>query len=230
MAPLISCIVPVFNGESHLRETLDSILAQTHRPIEVIVVVDGSSDASAEIALGYGPPVRLVRQDERGPAGTRNRGIEEARGDYLAFLDQDDLWHPEKLSRQRQRFRLRPELSVCWSHVTLFWSGEIAEEGRRRAGHPRGGTVPGYATTTMLARREVFEAIGPLDETLWFSDATEWVIRAREANVVMEMVDEALTFHRIHGANLTRRQDARSRDEFLQIAERALARRRAPGS
>lgn len=231
MPPLISCVVPVFNGEAYLGGALDSILGQSYRPIEVIVIDDGSGDASPEIAQGRGPLVRVLAQQNRGPAASRNRGVSEARGDHLAFLDQDDLWHPEKLSRQYERFRLRPELSVCWTHVRLFWTDEVAEEGRRYADHPRGGTVPGYATTTMLARREVFEAVGPLDETLWFSDSTDWVLRAREAGLAMEMLDEALTFHRMHPANLTRRQGSRSREEFLQIAEGALARRagRPPG-
>jgi glycosyltransferase involved in cell wall biosynthesis len=226
MAGLISCIVPVFNGAAFLEETLASVLAQDHDPIEVIVVDDGSVDGSPDLAARRSS-VRVVRQATRGPSAARNRGIKEARGDFLAFLDQDDLWHPEKLSRQMARLRSRPEVLVCWSHAQLFWVDAVADEGRRYAGHRRGGVVPGYATTTMLARREAFARVGQLDESFWFADAPEWALRARHAGVVMEMMDEVLTYHRVHGANLTRRRSPDSRAEFLRLTKLALDLRRS---
>ena len=233
MQPLISCVVPVFDGEKHLGQTIDSILAQDYRPLEVIVVDDGSSDGSREVAAQFAPSVRLIESSRIGPAATRNRGLSEARGDFIAFLDQDDLWHREKLSHQAARFRSNPALSVCWSHVQLFWSEELAYEARHFADHPRAGPVPGYATTTMLARREVFETVGLIDERLWHADATDWVLRARHGGVVMEMMDEVLVYHRMHDRNLTRRRNAASREEFLDIVKATLDRRRdwalAPG-
>ena len=95
---LISCIVPVFNGERYLAEALDSILAQTWRPLEVIVVDDGSTDGTAHIAAGYGAEVSYIHQANAGPAAARNRGLDAARGEFIAFLDADDLWHKDKLS------------------------------------------------------------------------------------------------------------------------------------
>lgn len=99
-AASVSAVVPCYNGARFLRETLESALAQTHPPLEVIVVDDGSTDDSAAIAASLGPPVRVIRQANQGESVARNRGIDEACGDWLAFLDADDLWHPRKLAAQ----------------------------------------------------------------------------------------------------------------------------------
>ena len=226
MKPIVSCIVPVYNGGRFLGETIESILAQNYRPLEVIVVDDGSQDNSVEVAESFHPDLRVVRQTQAGPSATRNRGIREARGDYLAFLDQDDLWHREKISTQLARFQSRPELSVIWTHVQMFWSDDLAEERARYADHPRAGPVPGYATISMLARKEVFEQVELFNEKLWFSDSVEWTIRARQHGIVMEMMDDVLVYHRMHEQNSTRRHIEASREEFLAIAKANLDRRR----
>jgi len=95
--PSISVITPCYNGAKYLRETIESVLAQTYPPLEMIIVDDGSTDDSAAIAESFGPPVRVIRQTNQGESAARNRGIAEARGDYLHFLDADDLLHPEAL-------------------------------------------------------------------------------------------------------------------------------------
>src|SRR5690242_4967891 len=96
--PTVTCIVPVFNGERYLGEALDSIFAQGHQPLEVLVVDDGSTDGSAAVAKSYGDRVRYFFQPNAGPAAARNLGLEAARGEFIAFLDADDLWHRDKLA------------------------------------------------------------------------------------------------------------------------------------
>lgn len=96
----VSVIVPCYNGARYLRETLASALGQTRAPLEVLVVDDGSTDDSAGVAEAFGLPVRVIRQANGGESTARNRGIDEARGDWLAFLDADDVWEPHKLERQ----------------------------------------------------------------------------------------------------------------------------------
>jgi glycosyltransferase involved in cell wall biosynthesis len=113
----VSCIVPVFNGERFVAEALESILAQTYRPIDVIVADDGSTDGTAAILSGYGGRIRVVTQPTAGPAATRNLGLEAARGEFVAFLDADDVWHPEKLAKQVRRFAARPGLQACVTHA-----------------------------------------------------------------------------------------------------------------
>jgi glycosyltransferase involved in cell wall biosynthesis len=100
---LISCIVPVYNGERYLGETLDSIFAQTYQPLEIIVVDDGSTDGTATVAASYGQRVRYLCQTNQGKAAARNRGFGAAQSEFIAFIDADDLWHPEKLTRQITR-------------------------------------------------------------------------------------------------------------------------------
>lgn len=105
--PTVSVIIPVYNGERFLAEAIRSALDQTLSPAEIIVIDDGSTDASAEVARGFGPPVRVLAQANLGPAAARNLGVAHAAGDLLAFLDADDLWMPEKLAYQVQ-FLCRP--------------------------------------------------------------------------------------------------------------------------
>ncbi|MEM9365517.1 MAG: glycosyltransferase family 2 protein [Planctomycetota bacterium] len=98
--PTVSVVIPCYNGSPFLPATLDSVLAQTHSPMEVIVVDDGSTDDSAAIAASYGNPVRVIRQKNQGESVARNLGMDQARGDWVAFLDADDLWNPRKLQAQ----------------------------------------------------------------------------------------------------------------------------------
>ncbi|MGO8688254.1 MAG: glycosyltransferase [Thermoguttaceae bacterium] len=100
MKPRVTVVIPCFNAARFLRATLESALNQSHAPIEVLVIDDGSTDQSAAIAASYGPPVRVISQTNQGESIARNRGIEEARGSWIAFLDADDIWLPEKLERQ----------------------------------------------------------------------------------------------------------------------------------
>src|SRR5262249_46647903 len=111
MSELVTCIVPVHNGERFLEQALGSIQRQTHSPVEIIVVDDGSSDQSPAIA-GAWAGAQYVRQEQAGPAAARNAGIRRATGAFISFLDADDLWHPEKLARQLARFAARPDLEV----------------------------------------------------------------------------------------------------------------------
>lgn len=99
-APSISVVIPCYNASAWLRETLESALAQTLPPLEIIVVDDGSTDGSGEIAASFGEPVRVIRQENQGESVARNRGLDEARGEWTALLDADDLWEPDKLARQ----------------------------------------------------------------------------------------------------------------------------------
>jgi glycosyltransferase involved in cell wall biosynthesis len=226
-APLISCVVPAFNSDRYLDEAIGSILAQTYRPLQVIVADDGSTDATESITRRYGAPVELVRQATAGPAATRNLGVSVARGEFVAFLDADDLWHSEKLTRQMARFTARPELDLCITKVQIVWAEALADEARHYSDMPRTAAIPGYSTPALLARRHLFDVVGNFNTKLWFADATEWFMRAEEAGAILELLPEVLTYHRMHLTNLTRRRSDASRQEFLDIVYAALQRRRA---
>jgi glycosyltransferase involved in cell wall biosynthesis len=226
-APLISCIVPVFNGERYLREALDSIFAQTYRCFEVIVVDDGSTDGTASILGSLGERIRSLRQCNQGPAAARNLGVRAAGGELVAFLDADDLWHAQKLARQVARFRARPELQYCVSHAQNFWVPELQAEATKYREHRISQSVPGYVTQTLMARRAVFDIVGLFKATLAHADGTEWFLRAAEFGIAMELLPDVLTYRRLHPQNRSRLLAGRSREEFLEIVKASLDRRRA---
>ena len=122
--PSISVVIPCFNAAAFLTETLQSALSQTLAPQEVIVVDDGSTDESARIAESFGPPVRVIRQTNHGESVARNRGIEQARGTWIALLDADDRWEPNKLERQVAALSQAPPETVCCYTITYRFRGE----------------------------------------------------------------------------------------------------------
>lgn len=226
-APLVTCVVPAFNAERYLEGALACLRAQTHRPIEIVVADDGSSDRTVELARAEGFPVSVVIQPTAGPAATRNLGIRHASGAFVAFLDPDDRWLPEKLERQLARFAARPELDCSVTNVRIAWDDPDDPLARQLAGHRRAGVVPGYATPTLLARRSVFDRVGFLDESRWFSDATEWFLRVLDAGLVVELLPEPLVERHVHASNLTRRRATESADEFLDLVRARIAARRS---
>ena len=223
---LITCIVPVCNGERYLGKALDSILAQTYRPVEVIVVDDGSTDGTAAVAARFGQQLRYFKQSNQGPAEARNAGIRMAVGEFIAFLDADDLWHPEKLDRQIARFHARPELDYCVAHAQNFWSAEMDAEAEKFQQHRISRPLPGYVTGTLLARRAIFDAVGLFNPGLAHGDSTDWFLRAAEHGAVMEVLSDVLLFRRLHPANRSRVFAGRSRDEFLRLLKLSLDRKR----
>jgi glycosyltransferase involved in cell wall biosynthesis len=223
---LVSCVVPVYNGQRYLAETLDSIFAQTHRPIEVIVVDDGSTDGSKDVVATFPQPIRYHYQPNAGPAAAINAGVRLARGEFMAFLGADDLWHPEKLSRQLARFDVRPELDFCVAHLENFWIEELREEAERYKEHRLARPIPGYTCATLLARRSLFEAIGLFRPELQHGQDLDWFLRAAEHGATMELLRDVLLHRRLHHDNRSRRLVESSRRTFLRIVKASLDRRR----
>jgi glycosyltransferase involved in cell wall biosynthesis len=214
---LISCIVPVYNGERYLRETLDSIFAQSHRPLEVIVVDDGSIDGTAATVVDYGERVHYLWQTNAGEAAARNRGLTVAHGELIAFLDADDLWHPEKLARQVWRLRERPEIDLSFTGFHNFWIPELAEEERRHEGSPLSQPQYGWSTSTLLAPRAIFTRFGNFGAdrpTAAGSESMIWFLRAAEQGAVIDVLPDVLMRRRLHAANVSRRNPV---ETFLPI-------------
>jgi glycosyltransferase involved in cell wall biosynthesis len=193
--------------------------------MEVIVVDDGSDDDTAAVAAGFGPPVRVVTQARGGPASARNRGLEEARGGFVAFIDQDDLWRSDKLALQLAAFDADPSLDVSVTQIQRFRTSRTGKD-LVTVGDP----VPGYLTVTMLARRAAFARIGPLDSSLTYSDSAEWFVRAREKALKVRLLPEVLAYHRNHGANLSELSVDRAHSEFLRLAKMQMEKARRRGT
>jgi glycosyltransferase involved in cell wall biosynthesis len=200
--PLVSVIVPVYNGAAYLGEALASVRAQNYSPIELIVVDDGSYDASPEIAASYRPAQR-VRQDHQGAAAARNRGLTLSTGLFLAFLDQDDWWEPNKLRQQVDYLLAHPEVDYTTTRQRFFLS-------------PGAGTPlwlkpeqleddqPGSTPSTLLARRGAFERWGQFDPQQPLTSDADWFQRTQQAGARWYELPEALTHRRIHTDNHAR--------------------------
>jgi len=228
--PLISCIIPVFNGERYLSEAIESIFKQTYRPLEIIIVDDGSTDRTPTVAERYRERVRYLKQANAGTATARNSGINAAQGEYIAFLDSDDLWPSEKLERQLARFEARPELDYCLAYVQNFWVPELIEEEKRFRDHRISKPLPGYSTATLLARRALFDTVGRFNPAIRHADDTEWFLRASESGAAMELLSDVLLYRRLHQNNFSRLRSSNSRDQYLQLLKATLDRRRSLNS
>jgi glycosyltransferase involved in cell wall biosynthesis len=221
---LVSVVVPAYNCERYLPEALESILVQTYRPIEIIVVDDGSTDGSRDSAERFVPPVRYWRQPHRGAAAARNRGVDLATGDFLAFLDADDLWAEDKLTLQITAFHTHPELDMVFGHVQQFISPELEGAGKVAARYSS-EKLPGYAPSAALIRRDAFLKVGPLERRWGVGEFMDWYLRAIDQGLKGLMLPDVLVRRRLHTQNLGLRERG-SRGDYLRILKASLDRRR----
>jgi glycosyltransferase involved in cell wall biosynthesis len=196
--PLVSVVIPVYNGERYLSQALDSVLAQEYARVEIIVVDDGSTDGSADIARGY-QTVRYLYQANAGPAAARNTGIGAASGEFIAFLDHDDVWEPWKLRTEIECFRDHPELGYTIARGRFVYESDMESPNWAITQRGDGNPVPLHAA--LVARRSLFDQIGLLDPTFRVAEDTEWLMRANDAHIPMMVLDGALLRRRIHETN-----------------------------
>jgi glycosyltransferase involved in cell wall biosynthesis len=219
--PKVSVVMPAYNAAAYIEEAIQSVLRQTFRDFEIVVIDDGSTDGTAEVVAATGAPVRLLRQANGGAASARNRGIEAARGEFVAFLDADDLWHPRMLRAQLEAFARQPEAGLvftnCW-----YTDGRrilpLTRTAQRRAAEGwvfRALLAENFVmTTTVMVRRECLERVGMFDESLPVSEDYDlWMRIARHYRFAF--VSEALGRYRLHAGGT-----------FLNLEKRYAARRR----
>jgi glycosyltransferase involved in cell wall biosynthesis len=219
-AGLVSVILPIFNSERFLAEAIESLYAQSYRNLEVIVVDDGSADGGAKVAQGY--PVRYYAQPHRGQGAARNFGIQQARGEFLSFLDADDLWMPEKTAGQMAMLAARPELEAVFGWVEQFSSAEAASPKTRFAGTILKGIHPG----ALLIRSASFARIGLFAADWQIGEFMDWYARAMEAGLAAAVLPEVVVRRRIHDNNMMR-GEAVDKTEYARILKAALDRRRS---
>jgi glycosyltransferase involved in cell wall biosynthesis len=225
MGDLISIIIPAHNAEKYLAEAIQSVLAQTYTPVEIIVVDDGSEDDTSVIAHSFGDPVHCYKQAQSGVAGARNSGMEHARGELIAFLDADDFWPPEKLTIQYEALHARPFLEAVFGHAQNFHEIGDPPQARKML-----AILPGYACGTMLIHKVALQRVGGFDSGWRVGDALEFFIRAREKNLRYIMLPDILLYRRIHDNNQGIRQKKEQRRAYTQLLKAALDRKRGKGS
>lgn len=200
MKPLVSVIIPVYNAEKYLSEAIKSVLAQAYSPIEIIVVDDGSTDNSAIVAQQFGDRIQYLYQENSGAAMTRNRGVEQSHGDYLSFLDADDLWSKNKIKLQLAAFEKHPNLDIVFGHVQQFFSPDLDRETQQKL-HCPDTAIPGNTPSSMLVKSTAFQRVG-LFSTQWrIGEPLDWYLRATELQLHMEMLPEVVLWRRIHKTN-----------------------------
>jgi glycosyltransferase involved in cell wall biosynthesis len=218
--PTVSVVIPAFNSARYLREAIRSVLDQTHRVLELIVVDDGSTDTSVVTASRFGAPVRVVRRAHAGIGASRNVGIAEAQGEFVALLDADDVWEPSKLARQLELFEAYPDLDIVFGGVEQFVSPELEDVKL----HERQGPSPtGRMPSALLMRATVAERVGPFREDVHMGEFLDWYDRALAAGCRADHVDAVLVRRRIHETN-TGRGD---RLQWTGVVKDMLDRRRA---
>lgn len=226
----ISIIIPVYNGEKYVKQAIESALAQDYANKEVIVVNDGSNDSTQAVLDAFLPRIRAIYQTNQGLGSARNRGVREATGDYLAFLDHDDLWEETKLSIQMKE--MDEEDPLIFGHVQQFICPSLSAEEKSRLSVSE-EIAPGYFAGSLLISKKRFLQIGPFFEKKTVGEFVDWYARALEAKVPIVMIPQMILRRRVHNENMGRNKNMYNRLEYLRILKTSLDRQRklnAPSS
>lgn len=201
--PTVSVVIPLYNARDVIAQTIGTVLAQTWKDYEIVVVDDGSRDGSGDLVRAFGDRVRYIRQENTGVAGARNRGIKESTGEYIAFLDHDDLWHPTKLEKQVVVLAQRPEVGLVITGIMHIRSDGTPTGDLGRAYNPGDRFyhvfVKGYVPTpsSAMIRRSVFDVAGIFDSEFHSAGLDDHELWPRIAMVCeIAAVEEPLTYHR----------------------------------
>lgn len=222
---LVSVIIPVYNSEEYLAQAIESVLAQTYRPTELIVVDDGSDDQSSAIARSY-REVSYLCQDNQGPPTARNRGLAAARGKFISFIDHDDVWLPGKLELQIGVLLGHPHVGFTICRVENFLDTRFSLP-------PAARTIAlmkeQISLNTLVVRRGVFDRVGSFDPAYFIGHDLDWVARAMDMGVDMTILPEVLVRRRIHATNLSYDVETRRKDVF-RLLKASIDRQRWGGS
>lgn len=220
---LLSVIVPVFNGERFLGQALESILRQQPRDAEIIVMDDGSTDGTAKIARAHEDRIRYGYQENMGPSAARNAGLALARGEFIGFLDADDIWPPGSLTCLLEILHEEPAVDVVIgkSQFLKVRTGDKQPDECDEVLKPRTYLQLGSG----LFRRTAFEKVGLFNTDLRFSEDLDWFLRAGEQGIFIKAIETITLLHRLHENNMTR-GTSRNELQIVSVLKRSLDRRR----
>jgi len=223
---LISVIIPAFNAAEYLTQAIASVRAQRGIPLEILVIDDGSTDATPYVAQQVAG-IRYLRQDNSGPAAARNKGIAASQGSLLAFLDADDLWVAGKLTAQLSALETHPDVHLVAGHVAEFMTdaGAATEKAPHRSHYGQRA----YTVGTLLIRRTDFRKVGWFEPQLRFGEFMEWLSRAKGQGLRELVLDQVVLHRRIHAANTTRLAKDHQR-HYLAAIRKHLERQRGTSS
>lgn len=213
--PLVSAVIPAYNTERYLRRAIESVLAQSYRPLECIVIDDGSTDRTGEIARSFGERVRYVAQLNSGASAARNAGIEAARGEYIAFLDADDYWLDTKLEHQMRVLAAHPGLrliSTQWTWLPSATDPEVTDFKGPAFDPAAVQLMPGWesllrdpylGTPTVIVETAAARACGGFDTTLRSAEDVDFFLRVCDDKPYV-VLKQPLLGYQLRAGSLTR--------------------------
>ncbi|RZI86265.1 MAG: glycosyltransferase family 2 protein [Rubrivivax sp.] len=209
--PRVSVVIPAYNAQRFVAETIASVKAQSYQDIEIIVVDDGSTDQTASIAESF-EGVRCIRKPNGGVSSARNRGVAEARGELLAFVDSDDVWHPDKLRHQVALMDLHPEI-VLGITASSSERAEVDAFGRLPEGQlPRYHVIdqfeevflnPYLGMSGVMVRKDAFNAVNGFDQTLPFAEDVDFYLRLLFQRSAVVRLNECVVYVRVVEGSLS---------------------------
>jgi glycosyltransferase involved in cell wall biosynthesis len=229
----VSVIIPVYNGLSFIRKAVESVWQQTFQPSEIILVDDGSEDGSINVMNQLAEeslvPCKLFQQSNKGPASSRNLAVKHASGTIIAFLDQDDLWHPTYLEKQIHNLQKADSNSyvICNFQFFVDLNYQQQNEGVPAWVRPElmAAPQPGYLPSCMVMHRELFLRVGYFDESLIVGYDFDWIVKAIDAGIKTNLTPEVLLDRRIHSDNQSSNVSS-FRKDITRIIHTTLSRRR----
>ena len=223
----ITAIIPAYNAGVLIEEAIASVLAQTRPPDEIIVVDDGSSDDTGERARRFGARIRYHAQPNAGSSAARNAGIYLASSSWIAFLDADDLWMPQRLERQEEQLSREPETEAVFGLLQNFMQPGCDDTIDPRK-NQLGVWQPAWLPGTVLIRRETLARTHGFDAGILVAEAVDWIIRLREAGVLKSMTEIPALRRRLHRGNKGRQKTATN--PHLRMLRDYVSRQRAKAS
>ncbi len=224
MSPIgpTTVVIPVHNGAKYLAEAVESARRQTLGAARIVIIDDGSTDGTSEIAARF-HDVTYARQQHAGVAAALNHGVRLATDGFISFLSADDVWCPDKLALQHAALGASPEGRLVFGHMQHFISPEIAEEVAVRLYCPA-EPMPAFSAGTMLATLDTVRAIGPFNENFKVGEFMDWYARARDLHREIVMLPDIVSMRRVHGANFS--TEALRTKTYVPVLKALLDRRR----
>lgn len=221
--PKVSVVIPCYNAADYISAAINSVLDQGHDNLQIIVANDGSTDDSESVVQGFGDKIDYVTRENGGISAARNTGLKQVEGDYVAFLDADDLWCEGSLKARLDHLQAHPDVAYVFGKIETFLSEEL-EEGGDAIPEMAAGRLAG----SLLVRREDFFRVGLFDENLSVGETMDWLLRAQEAGLKEAEVDHVVMRRRVHNKNTVKQEEELKR-QYLHALRASLQRRRQQG-
>nr|NQU92803.1 glycosyltransferase family 2 protein [Bacteroidota bacterium] len=223
--PLVSIIIPVFNREKYIREAIESIINDHYLPKEIIVIDDGSTDNTAIIVSAFSN-ITVIRQENLGVAVARNVGIEASSGEFITFLDSDDIWIPGRIESCLSYFRSHPEIDFVLGQQDMFLQNGIKKPGLiKQEWLERPMDVSNNGV--IMLKKACYEKTGLFNPAYKKGEDTEWFVRAKEAHLKMARIPFVFLRRRIHDSNLSLNQGDPTNVNLFKIMRESIHRKKA---